>query len=68
MASISYNEIVQRLERLEPSEIWLLLGEIQTRVKVQPKLRLEDFAPTGALNAERPDWVADLRCEWPDEA
>ena len=64
MASIPYNEIVQRLEKLEPTEVWMLLAELQSRVKLQPKRSIEDFAPTGKLVKNRKDWVGEMRKEW----
>lgn len=44
-ASLPYQEIVQRLEKLEPAEIWLLFAEVQKRIRVQPKRSLSEFAP-----------------------
>jgi len=66
MASLYYQEIVQKLQKLEPEEVWLLLAEIQTKIKGQPKRNLTDFDPTGMLVENRNKWEDELRRDWDD--
>ncbi len=66
MASTTYIEIVQRLDGLEGSELWLLLSDIQARISSRPKRPLKDFEPTGKLDRPHENWVKKLRSEWDD--
>ena len=63
-----YEEILQRLGRIEPEEVWLLLGEVQGRIRTLPGHKISEFEPVGTLTGNRPDWVSELRDEWKNEA
>ena len=67
MSTTTYDEIVGRLDELEPTQMAMLMGEIQTRIAQRPKRRLEEFlVPSGDAPGTGEDWVGALRAEWDD--
>ena len=67
MASQPYQEILKRLKEIDSSEVWLLLGELQRRIKTEPKKSIFDFESGGPRRSGPDDWVLKLRKEWDDD-
>ena len=67
MSTTSYEEIVGRLDELEPAQMATLIEEIQARMAAPKRYRLEDFmTPRPGVQGTGEDWVGKLRAEWDD--
>jgi hypothetical protein len=66
MASTHYQQIIEKLDKLESDELWRLLADVQNRINTRPKGSILDFAPGQELHERREDWVTKLRAEWDD--
>lgn len=65
MSVTDYEAIVRRLDDLDPTQIAMLMGEIQARMAQRPRRRLEEFmAVPQEAKGTGEDWVRALRAEW----
>lgn len=64
MESHAYQEIVERLPKLKPDEVWALMGDLQALLHSKPKRSLKEFEAKGPLKKKGADWLNDIRGEW----
>ncbi|MCC6686696.1 MAG: hypothetical protein IT205_06880 [Fimbriimonadaceae bacterium] len=64
MASHAYNEIVERLPKLNTEEVWALLGDLQALLRATLKKSIGEFEAKGPLTNQSTDWVREVRGEW----